>query len=92
MGGTVVIAIILLAVFFICYVVCFAIVRIKNLDAKACYFSLLFVLGIIIVLFLPDGLSQCRNCGCRYNPKKSLICPICGEKICHNGNRYDNWK
>lgn len=92
MRGTVIIAVILLAAFFVSYVACFAIVRIKNLGVKACFFSLLFVLGVIIVLFLPDGLVQCKNCGCRYNPKKGLICPICGESISHNGNRYDDWK
>lgn len=81
MAGAFFVAIIMLILFFVSFFACFAICKIKNLDINVCWFALLFVLGIIIVSLLPARFVQCKNCGCRFNPSKGNICPICGNAI-----------
>ena len=61
--------------------VCYLIGRHKNLSAVTTLLGFLFILGIIIALVLPANYVQCKNCGMKFNPRKTHICPTCGLDI-----------
>lgn len=73
--------ILMLILIFSSFPICYFIGRHKNLSFTTTFWGFLFWAGIIIAALLPANYVRCKNCGYKFNPRKTHICKVCGTSI-----------